>query len=239
MTDSTNVLVCQNSFLKCTVTQKGYGFLLYSKGVCFVSYNTVVNDSTGEYTEKKSRFIAVLHHIETEEQAAEFLSDIKTKYWDARHNVYAYVLRDGTVKFSDDGEPHGTAAKPVLDVIVGNNLKNVIITVTRYFGGVLLGTGGLVRAYSAAAVDAVNNAVINTVCLCAEFEIECNYNQFDSVKNYITKQVCLMLNTDYTENIVTCGYLPDENFDNFKNELTEIFAGNIKIIKKREIYYPL
>lgn len=202
-------------------------------------YNTVVNDFSGEYTEKKSRFIAVLHHIETEEQAAQFLSEIKTKFWDARHNVYAYVLRDGTVKFSDDGEPHGTAAKPVLDVIIGNNLKNVIITVTRYFGGVLLGTGGLVRAYSSAALDAVNNAEIKTMRLCAEFQIMCNYNQFDNVRNYLSKQVCLVLNTAYSENIVTSGYLPEEKFDNFKNELIEIFAGNIEIIKKSEIYYPL
>ncbi len=204
-----------------------------------MAYNTVNIDSVGEYSEKHSRFIAVLHHIESETEASEFLAQIKTKYWDARHNVYAYVLSDGTVKFSDDGEPHGTAAKPVLDVIAGNNLKNVIITVTRYFGGVLLGTGGLVRAYSAAAADAVNNAEIRTMRLCAEFEIVCGYNQLDSLKNYFEKQTCLILDTLYTESIMTVGYMPNEDYDKVKKELIELFAANISIAKKQELYYPL
>ncbi len=204
-----------------------------------MAYNTVNIDSFGEYIEKHSKFIAILHHIESEEDAAEFLSAIKTKYWDARHNVYAYVLSDGSVKFSDDGEPHGTAAKPILDVINGKNLKNVIITVTRYFGGILLGTGGLVRAYSAAAIDAVNNADIKTMRLCAEFEIICNYSQFDNVKNYMEKQVCIILDTVYAENVITVGYLPNEDYESVLNDLTEMFAGNIKICKKSEIFYPL
>lgn len=123
------------------------------------SYITVSGESVGEYSEKRSRFIATLRHTETEEQAAAFLAEMRSKYWDARHNCYAYSMSGGTLKrFSDDGEPHGTAGKPILDIIDGSGLTDIMIVVTRYFGGVLLGTGGLVRAYSAAAREAVANA---------------------------------------------------------------------------------
>ena len=106
------------------------------------SYITVVGETAAEYTEKRSRFIATLKHCKTEEEAAEFINALKSKYWDARHNCYAYSVENGALKrFSDDGEPHGTAGNPILSVIEGASITNVCIVVTRYFGGVLLGTG--------------------------------------------------------------------------------------------------
>ena len=110
---------------------------------------TVLEETTAEYTEKRSRFIATLYPCDTEEKAAEFINKMRSEYWDARHNCFAYSVENGAVKrFSDDGEPHGTAGKPILEVIEGAGITNTVIVVTRYFGGVLLGTGGLVRAYT-------------------------------------------------------------------------------------------
>ena len=111
-------------------------------------YITVIGQTEAEYTEKRSRFIATLKHCETEEAAAEFISALKAKYWDARHNCYAYSVENGALKrFSDDGEPQGTAGKPMLEILKGAALYDVCAVVTRYFGGTLLGTGRLVRAY--------------------------------------------------------------------------------------------
>ena len=112
-------------------------------------YKTVKIESSDEFTEKRSRFIGYVKPVKTEAEATEFINSIRSKHWDARHNVYAYSLREGNIKrYSDDGEPSGTAGMPVLDVITKNEVYDVCVVVTRYFGGVLLGTGGLVRAYS-------------------------------------------------------------------------------------------
>ena len=113
-------------------------------------YITVLGESTAEYTEKRSRFIATIRHCDSEEEALAFIEEMRSKYWDARHNVYAYSVKHQG-RFSDDGEPHGTAGKPVYDVITSDGITNLAVVVTRYFGGVLLGTGGLVRAYSKSA----------------------------------------------------------------------------------------
>ena len=115
-------------------------------------YKTPTIEAHGEFTEKRSRFIGYCKPVTSEEEATRFISQIRSKHWDARHNVYAYSLREGNIKrYSDDGEPSGTAGMPVLDVIVKNEVFDVCVVVTRYFGGILLGTGGLVRAYSQAA----------------------------------------------------------------------------------------
>ena len=115
-------------------------------------YKTVKTESHDEFTEKRSRFIGYVKPVKTEDEATGFISSIRSKHWDARHNVYAYSLREGNIKrYSDDGEPSGTAGMPVLDVITKNEVYDVCVVVTRYFGGVLLGTGGLVRAYSQGA----------------------------------------------------------------------------------------
>lgn len=123
------------------------------------TYKTIIEDTTTQFTEKHSRFIGYVAHTETDEEAVAFIEKIRSVNSDARHNVYAYVLNaDNRMRYSDDGEPHGTAGKPILDIINGAELKDVTVVVTRYFGGILLGTGGLVRAYSKSAKDTIDAA---------------------------------------------------------------------------------
>ena len=150
------------------------------------SYITINSVHSTELTEKKSRFIATISPCKTEEEATAFLNSLRSRYWDARHNVYAYILRDGTARFSDDGEPHGTAGKPVLDVLSGSGLTDVIIVVTRYFGGILLGTGGLVRAYSASAKQTVDSVQRVEMCPCMSCEIVCPYPDHQRLVALIT-----------------------------------------------------
>lgn len=205
-----------------------------------VSYKTVKGEYVFELTEKRSRFIATLIHIESEEQASEYISAFRSRYWDARHNVYAYSLAEGNLKrFSDDGEPHGTAGKPVLDVIEGAGLKNVLLVVTRYFGGVLLGTGGLVRAYSGVAQGVVAAADIKTMTLCREIEIECDYPLFDNLENILKGIEGGVLDTQFTNNVCTSIYINDAVADAFCEKLIDHFCGKVTIKTKNQKFYPI
>ena len=145
--------------------------------VMLSEYKAIYEGGQGEIVEKKSRFIAPVKEIESEEDALLFIEDTKKKYWDARHNCFAYVLgeRHETARFSDDGEPGGTAGKPMLDVLLGEDIHNVAVVVTRYFGGTLLGTGGLVRAYSGAVKAGLAESTIITKISGAKLHIETDY----------------------------------------------------------------
>ena len=190
------------------------------------SYITVSGASVGEYSEKRSRFIATLRHTETEEQAAAFLAEMRSKYWDARHNCYAYSMSGGTLKrFSDDGEPHGTAGKPILDIIDGSGLTDIMIVVTRYFGGVLLGTGGLVRAYSAAAREAVANANRVKMTPCTVYKASCGYSELERLTKLIGDCGGSVENTVYTENVELEFYLENSCCEDFLLKLKETFAA--------------
>ena len=192
------------------------------------SYITVSGESVGEYSEKRSRFIATLRHTETEEQAAAFLAEMRSKYWDARHNCYAYSMSGGTLKrFSDDGEPHGTAGKPILDIIDGSGLTDIMIVVTRYFGGVLLGTGGLVRAYSAAAREAVANANRVKMTPCTVYKASCGYSELERLTKLIGDCGGSLENTVYTENVELEFYLENYACEDFLLKLKETFAARI------------
>ena len=192
------------------------------------SYITVSGESVGEYSEKRSRFIATLRHTETEEQAAAFLAEMRSKYWDARHNCYAYSISGGTLKrFSDDGEPHGTAGKPILDIIDGSGLTDITVVVTRYFGGVLLGTGGLVRAYSAAAREAVANANRVKMTPCTVYKASCGYSELERLTKLIGDCGGSLENTVYTENVELEFYLENSCCEDFLLKLKETFAARI------------
>lgn len=204
------------------------------------SFKTITDETVFEFTEKRSKFISTIVHIESEKQATEFIGKMRNKYWDARHNVYAYTLSDNNIKrFSDDGEPHGTAGKPVLDVIDGAELRNVAIVVTRYFGGILLGTGGLVRAYSAAAQGAVSNADIKTMTNCRELEIVCDYGMFDNLSNYLKNIPGGVISTDFTNEVITFVYIDDTVADDFILKLNDAFNGKITINKKECNFYAI
>lgn len=143
-------------------------------------YRTIIGDANSEFTEKHSRFIGYIRHTESDEEAVSFIDEIRSRHSDARHNTYAYVLNaDNRTRYSDDGEPHGTAGKPALDILNGYELKDVTVVVTRYFGGILLGTGGLVRAYSKAVKDAIDAAEKVMMVPGDIVEAKCDYSLYD------------------------------------------------------------
>lgn len=166
---------------------------------------TIMEDVQAEVVEKKSKFIANLFYIETVEQAEEIIKNTKKKYFDARHNCIAYrVVNDGQCveKSSDDGEPSGTAGAPMLNILQKNGLANVLIIVTRYFGGILLGTGGLVRAYSDSLLKVIEKSTLVKKCLGEEFEITLQYSEFENFKYYCKNNEIFIANSEYSERIV-------------------------------------
>ena len=166
-------------------------------------YRTIYQGGEDEIVEKKSRFIATVIPVENEEEALEFIEKTKKKYWDARHNCFAYVIgeRGQLQRCSDDGEPNGTAGKPMLDVLLGNELRNVAVVVTRYFGGTLLGTGGLVRAYSQAVKAGLRASVVITKILGVKLHIETDYTTFGKIQYILAQRELKILDTVYTDKV--------------------------------------
>lgn len=193
------------------------------------SYQTIHGRATAEIEEKKSRFIAQLCHVETEEEALLFLEEIRAAHRMARHNVYAYILRgEGSserVRYSDDGEPPKTAGLPTLDVLKHTNLTDVIVVVTRYFGGTLLGTGGLVRAYTQATQAGIAAAEVVTVSMCVDICIHMPYPLYDQIARLVTDSGAKTLNTTYTDSVeLTCRMLNGTQ-EHLLTKLEEIFRG--------------
>ena len=166
-------------------------------------YKIVYHGGEGEIVEKKSRFIATVCPVNSEEDAVEFIEKTKKKYWDARHNCHAFVIgeRNEISRCSDDGEPSGTAGKPMLDVLLGNELHNVCVVVTRYFGGTLLGTGGLVRAYSKAVQEGLANSLIIQKVLGCKMKIYTDYNGIGKIQYIIAKSEAITIGTEYTDRV--------------------------------------
>lgn len=197
-------------------------------------FTTIKQNVEAEITEKKSKFIANLFYIENSSEAEKLIKEIKKKYFDARHNCIAYrILEDGKIieKSSDDGEPSGTAGAPMLNILKKNNLVNVLIVVTRYFGGILLGTGGLVRAYSNSLLKAIENSTKINKCFGQQLEVILDYADFENFKYYCKNNKINIINLEYTENIVCKIELEEET----KQKLMQDFAIkniNIKNIKE-------
>lgn len=196
----------------------------------------IIKDGTGEIVEKKSRFIANAKAVSSEEEAVEFINEIKKKYWDARHNCMAYVVND-TQRFSDDGEPQGTAGKPILDVITGRELSNAVIVVTRYFGGVLLGTGGLVRAYQRAAIEAIDNSVIAEKKSGKKFSIETDYNGLGKIQYIASGEKINIIDTIYTDNVNITVVSDEEKYNGFIKKVIEATAGKAIITEPADIVF--
>ena len=196
---------------------------------------TILNNFSSEIVEKKSRFIANVFHVETKEEAEEKIKEIKKKYYDARHNCTAYRLLDGNLtmeKSSDDGEPSGTAGSPMLSILQKNNLVNVLVVVTRYFGGILLGTGGLVRAYSDAAKKAIELAEKYEICIGTKYEVKISYNETENLKYYCRKNNINILNIEYLQDAICI--LEIEN--DFKNRfLDDIEKRTLNVLKYKEL----
>ena len=203
-------------------------------------FKTIMQDAQAEIEEKKSRFIANVYYIENAEEAEEHLKQIRKKYFDARHNCFAYRIleENGAIKEkqSDDGEPSGTAGAPMLNILQKNNLYNVLIVVTRYFGGTLLGTGGLVRAYSDATIKSLENAkvIIQTKGYLINVVIE--YKDLEKFKYYCRMHGIIIVNTVYENNIIcTMEISKNEKENLLKKEQKEIQILKNTVIKEKYI----
>ena len=185
-------------------------------------YKTVYGKGCAEIVEKKSRFIANVAPVTTEEEAISFVNEIKAKYRDARHNVYAYVVKENNIsRFTDDGEPSGTAGAPVLDVLLKEGITDAAIVVTRYFGGTLLGTGGLVRAYGKAAKDGVLNARICEKIYCYELSIRVPYDLHGKVKYIVDNGDYIEGETEYGADVEMCVFVRYDLLDKFLKEVND------------------
>lgn len=202
-------------------------------------YTTVKSQAEAEIVEKRSRFIATVKPVQTEEEALEFLNMLKQKYWNATHNVYAYIIEENSImRYSDDGEPGGTAGLPVLDMLKKSGLTNLIVVVTRYFGGVLLGTGGLVHAYSKSAKAGVDAAGILDMILCREIKIECEYTNLGKLQNELSKwEDVIKEEPEYTDKVIMPVYVPVSKAENFSSAIVDKMNAQVNIEKGEELYH--
>lgn len=191
-------------------------------------YRTVSAFAQDEFIEKKSRFIGHIAPAASEDEAIAFINEMRAKYRDATHNVYAYSLREGQIKrASDDGEPQGTGGVPVLNVINGAELVDVCCVVTRYFGGTLLGVGGLVRAYSEGAKIALASAKIKVMAQSADLLLRCDYGFFGKLEYYLNEHGVLVLSTEFGEDVRTAVRIRKEELAAFEHGITELSAGKL------------
>ena len=196
-------------------------------------YRVLLSDGQGEYEEKKSRFIATVRRCGSEEEATAFIEEMKKKYWDARHNCSAFCIgsRGELTRCSDDGEPSGTAGRPMLEVLLGAGLRNVAVVVTRYFGGVLLGTGGLVRAYTQAVKEGIAACETGVMRPGIELRIQTDYNGIGKILYLLGQKGIEPLESEYGEKVMLRILLPREEENAFREEVTEATAGRAVLEK--------
>ena len=203
-------------------------------------YKTVLENASDEFVEKRSRFIGYCKPVKTEQEAIDFINVKRSEHWNATHNVYAYSLREGNIKrYSDDGEPSGTAGMPVLDVIVKNEIFDVVVVVTRYFGGVLLGTGGLVRAYSHGskiAVEAAKPVIMQNCLVC---EARCAYNQYGKVSSLIIGVGAAVDDTVYESDVLVKFHIKPDLLGTLNKKLADATSGEITVEQKDEQYFAV
>ncbi len=203
------------------------------------NYTTVLGEGKVELKEKKSVFYGRCTHVKTEKEALDFIAALKKEYPDATHHVFAYVLRENSImRFSDDREPQGTAGMPVLDAIRKNNCTDTVIVVIRYFGGVLLGTGGLVHAYSAAANSALKAAEIITFSLYSFYKITVSYSDYQKIMTALTEHSFRITDTQFTDSVEIYGNLESEKSLSFTQKITEITCarGVVEFIEEKLSY---
>ena len=204
-------------------------------------YKTIYEGGEGELVEKKSRFIATVRPVETEEEALAFIEEMKKKYWDARHNCYVYSIgmnREFT-RCSDDGEPSGTAGKPILDVLDKSGIANCLIIVTRYFGGTLLGTGGLIRAYSEAAKSGIEASGIMEVKKGIQAQIDADYNSFGKIQYMCMERNIIITDTEYGENVHINMIIEESEYAHFQKAVADAFAGRLEIVKNDNVIFGI
>jgi uncharacterized YigZ family protein len=205
-----------------------------------LEYTTVKHEGSSTFEDRKSVFIGNALPVKNEKEAIEFVKKIKSEYPDARHNVYAYVTRDNSItRYSDDGEPQGTAGMPVLDVIRKSECTDVAIVVTRYFGGILLGTGGLVHAYTEAAKLALLDAEVITLKMHDIYKISCTYSEYSKIKFKIDTLGYKMTDVNFSDNVDFLVAVPEADSEKLYKELTELSAGKATILLLRKEFDAL
>lgn len=202
-------------------------------------YKTVYKGGEGEIEEKKSRFIATVQPITSEEEAIAFIDGLRKKYWNATHNCFAYVIGEQfqIQRCSDDGEPSGTAGKPMLDVLLGEEIHNVAVVVTRYFGGTLLGTGGLVRAYQSATKTGLENSTVIEKCLGKRIRIITDYTGLGKIQYILGQRKLNTLDTIYTDQVEIEVLIPRLEVEIVKEELIEGTNGQAELEEGDECYF--
>lgn len=192
-------------------------------------YFVPTGSGESEYTEKRSRFLGHIRYVETEEEAKAFIAETKKKFYDARHNCWCYIIRGGAERYGDDGEPQGTAGIPMLEVLRREGVTNAVCVVTRYFGGVLLGAGGLLRAYTKSAKDALDAAGISVVRRWVECELPCSYSQAERLKNEIAAAGGVVTDMEYAAAVTIKVLVPEESADDFGAKMTDLTAGSAQV----------
>lgn len=194
------------------------------------SYLVPAGYGEGRYEDRKSKFIGEVFHVETPEDAVAKINEVKAKYRDARHHCYAYIIREGNyMRYSDDGEPQGTAGMPILDVLRRENITNVCCVVTRYFGGVLLGTGGLVRAYTKSAQLGLEAAGINQMSRYCVLLITCPYSLLSVVQNILPQHDCMVEETDYAADVTLTVTLPEGGEAALQQALRDATSASVDV----------
>ena len=190
-------------------------------------YFIPTREAQAEFTEKRSTFIGHVWPVETEEEARSHIEEMKKKYHDARHNCWCYAIKDGPVRYSDDGEPQGTAGVPMLEVFQRQGVTNFVCVVTRYFGGVLLGAGGLLRAYTKSAKDALDTAGVAVVRRWVEVRIPCGYSLLERLKKEVEAVSGIVTDTEYAADVTIRALLPEEAAEAFCARVFDVTAGSV------------
>ena len=204
------------------------------------NYLSVSGECVTQKVIEKSKFITMSRHVESEEEARAFIAEISKKYSDATHNCYAYIadIQGNFPRFSDDGEPQGTAGMPMLDVLKNKKLVQVAVVVTRYFGGIKLGAGGLVRAYSGSVAENLEAAQKVRYETCLELKIVCGYSYVDTALRFFTENGGDLINTEYANEVVFTVAVKKAGEEHFISALTNKLNGNVTFQKLREYYFP-
>ncbi len=195
------------------------------------TYQTIAQEAADEFIEQRSRFIGYVKPVATEQEALDFINEKRQKHWDATHNVYAYVLREGNLRrYSDDGEPHGTAGVPTLEVLLKSDVTDVVVVVTRYFGGILLGAGGLVRAYTKGAKIALEAGGIITMERCAVAHLCCDYGQYGKIAGLIPAHGGVIDDTVFHTGVEIRFHLAETAVSAFEKQLADATNGSVTVI---------
>ena len=196
--------------------------------------------SETEFVEKRSRFIGHVKPVETEEEARAFVEETRRRYHDARHNCWCYLLRNGNlVRYSDDGEPQGSAGQPMLAVFEKEGVTDLVCVVTRYFGGILLGAGGLVRAYTRSAKDALDAAGVSVVRRWVRMLVACSYRQFDRIRQETEHFGATVQSTEYGADILLTVLVPEEYVERYVNCIVDLTAGEVEPLEDGETFAPV